>query len=116
MALGLYLSLGQKELRANDFSDTDLLTGTIYTDEAKSTAKNLTGYTLDILIYKEGGSVAFDKTATIVTAADGTFSYAIAENELPPQGIYLIEIELTQSGQRISTFPEDLLISRSPNS
>jgi len=116
MALGLYLSVDQRELRANDFSDTDLLTGTIYTDEAKSSAKNLTGYTLDILIYKEGGSVSFDKTATIVTAANGTFSYAIAEGELPPAGIYLIEVELSQSGQRISTFPEDFLVSRSPNS
>jgi len=116
MTLGLYLKLDQDKLVHGDFSDTDKITGTIYTDEAKSSAKNLTGYTLDIILFKEGGSAAFDKTASIVTAADGTFSYAVAEGELPAVGIYNVEVELSQSGQRISTFPEEILVSRSPTS
>lgn len=116
MAYGLYLAVDQKEWREGDFSDTDKLTGTIYTDEAKSSAKNLTGYTLDVIIYKQDGAAVFDKQATIVTAGSGTWSYAIAEGETPAVGIYKIEVELSQSGQRISTYPEDFLVTRSPSS
>lgn len=116
MAYGLYLTVDQKQWREGDFSDTDKLTGTIYTDEAKSSAKNLTGYTLDVIIYKQDGAAVFDKQATIVTAGSGTWSYAIAEGETPAVGFYKIEVELSQSGQRISTFPEDFLVTRSPSS
>lgn len=117
MAYGLYLTVDQKEWREYDFSDTDLLTGTIYTDEAKTSAKNLTGYTVDILIYKDGSSAAhFDKTATIVTAANGTWSYAVAEGEMVPAGLWKIEAEISQSGQRVSTYPVDFLVTRSATS
>lgn len=116
MAYGLHLTLDQKEWRESDFSATNKLTGTIYTDKAKSSAKNLTGYTLTILIYKENGTVYFDKTATITVAANGTWEYAVAENEMAPMGIYKFEIELTKSGDHESTFPVDFLVSRSPKS
>jgi len=114
LAYGLHLTIDQREWRAGDFSSADKLTGTIYTDEDKTTAKDLTGYSVQSIIYKQGGSANFSKTATIVTAANGTWSYAVADGEMVPQGIYLIECELTKSGERISTFPEDFLVSRSP--
>ncbi len=104
MAYGLYLTLDQPRWFRGDFSDTDLLTGTIFTDINKQTARNITGYTITLRMHrpKHFGDF-FGKTATIVSGAGGTWSYAVAEGEMPPRGIYYFKVEISQAGQGIST-------------
>lgn len=115
MVYGAYLVLDQPRwIRAN-YSDTNLLTGTIYSDKNKTTAFDLTGYTLKIRIYKRWQNTElFGKTATIVTAASGTWSYAVAIHEMVSQGFYLVSIELSKSGEVMSTFPEEFQVLEMP--
>ncbi len=116
MAYGCYLKIDQKVLFTGDFSSSNKLTGTIYTDEALTSAKNLTGLTIKVRLFKRWSSEDwFDKTASIVTAASGTWSYAIAANELPSAGLYLVKIELSQSGEILSTLNDvEILIKQGP--
>lgn len=104
MAYGLYLTLDQDQWFRGDFSATNKLTGTIYSNINRTTAKNLTGYTLNIRFHrpKHFGDF-FNKEATIVTAGDGTWSYAVGEGEIPPRGIYHVKLEIKKSGDREST-------------
>lgn len=68
-------------------------------------------------MYKRGtSSDNFNKTASIVVAADGTWSYAVASNEIPEAGIYLVKIELSKSGEQMSTLnDQELFIIRGPS-
>ena len=104
MAYGSYLVLDQTRAFRGDFSSDAFLTGTIYSDKNLTTAKDLTGYTLTIRMNrsKHMGDW-FGKTATIVSAANGTWSYLVGEGELPTPGVYFVKIELTKSGVREST-------------
>ena len=87
-----------------DFSSSDKLTGTIYSDKNRTVAKDLTGYTIKIKLFKTRTiGDRFNKTATIVTAADGTFSYAVQDGDMPIWGNYEVIIELTKSGVRETT-------------
>jgi hypothetical protein len=117
MAYGLYLSLDQDKWFRNDFSSEDLLTGTIYTNKQLTVAKNLTGYTLTVRMWRDRAwGDRFNKTATIVTAASGTFSYAVAEGEMPPPGIYKVSIELTKAGTKESTLNrQELFVKIGPS-
>ncbi len=104
MVYGLYLKMDQPKWFRDDFSSDDKLTGTIYTNLNLTTAKNLTGYTLTIRLYKGNRwGDHFGKTATIVTAADGTWSYAVGQGEMPPPAIYNVKLELQKSGTQEST-------------
>jgi len=115
MAYGAYLSLDQTRWIRGDYSSTNKLTGTIYTDKAKSTALNLTGYTVKVRIYKRWKySDIFNKTATIVTAASGTWSYAVASNEMVTSGFWLVEAELSKTGEVMSTYPVEFEVLESP--
>jgi len=40
----------------------------------------------------------FNKTADIVVAASGTWSYALKSGETPPRGIYYVKLEISKSG------------------
>jgi len=104
MAYGIYLTLDQDQWFNADFSATNKLTGTIYTDINRQTAKNLTGYTLKLRMHrpKHFGDF-FNKTADIVVAADGTWSYAVKQGEIPPRGIYYVKLEIAKSGDQEST-------------
>lgn len=116
MALGAYLTVDQKQLPYGDYSGTNKLTGTIYSDKAKTTAFNLTSYTLTVRIFKRWTTQdLFNKTATINVAASGTWYYAIGQYELPPPGLYMIETELSKSGEVLSTFAEEIIIVESPS-
>ena len=116
MPYGLYLTMDQPVFYRDDFSSDNKMTGTIYTDTNKTLAKNLTGYTLVIRMFKNnrwGDHVG--KTATIVVAASGTFSYAIQQNELPPPDIFNVKLELSKSGVRESTLNrQEILILEGP--
>ncbi len=116
MAYGIYLVCDQKVLFNGDYSSSNKLTGTIYSDSALTTAKSLTGYTIKIRIYKrDSDSDYFDKTANITVAASGTWNYPIAANELPGAGLYLIKLEISQSGEIMSTLNNvEILIKRGP--
>lgn len=107
MAYGLWLSLDQDRFFRNNFSSTNPLTGTIYTDINQTTAKNLTGYTITIRMSRPNGPGRFsdfvNKTATIVVAANGTWSLALGSGETPHRGIYYVTAELTKTGDREST-------------
>lgn len=104
MVYGLYLTLDQDQWFRGDFSSDSLLTGTIYTDVNRTVAKNLTGYTLKIRMYrpKHFGDF-FGKAGTIVTAANGTWSYAMQRGEIPPRGIFYVKLEIAKSGVVEST-------------
>lgn len=102
----LYCKLDNPKWIEGDFSDTTKITGTIYTDRLQTTAKDLTGYTLTLRIFPEWRNADyFNKTASIVVAANGTWSYALIENDLPREGQYMLKIELEKSGERLSTYP-----------
>ena len=104
MAYGIWLKLDQDRWNRSDFSTENKLTGTIYTDVNRTVAKNLTGYTLTIRMFKTRTiGDRFNKVASIVTAADGTFSYAIAQGDLPIWGNYEVLVELSKSGVKEST-------------
>lgn len=104
MAYGLYLVLDQDQWYRADFSSENKLTGQIFTNKSLTVKKNLTGYTIKIRMYRANRwGDYFNKTASIVTAADGTFDYAVGEGEMPPPEIYYIKVELTKSGVKEST-------------
>ena len=104
MAYGLYLVLDQDQWYRDDFSDTNLLTGTIYTNKSLTVKANLTGFTLKIRMMRNNRwGDHFGKTATIVSATAGTWSYAVTVNDMPPPGIYNVKLELTKSGRQEST-------------
>ena len=104
MAYGIYNVLDQDQWYRDDYSSSSKLTGTIYTNKSLTIKKNLTGKTIKIRMTRNNRwGDHFDKSGTIVTAADGTWSYAVAINEMPPPGIYNIIIELTESGMKETT-------------
>jgi len=104
LAYGLYLKLDQSRWYRGDFSTTNALTGTIYTDINEVTAKDLTGYTLTLRFHRpiHFGDF-FNKAASIVSAANGTFKYNFVEGDTPPRGIYFVKVEIAKSGDREST-------------
>ena len=115
MVYGTYLTLGQKRWNQGDFSSTNKLTGTIYTTSAKTAAFNLTGYTLKVRIYKRWTtSDLFDKSATIVSGVNGTWEYAVVSGEMPKSGLYNLEIELSITGEVMSTFPVEFHVLSGP--
>ncbi len=116
MVYGLWNKLVTSYFRSQDYSDEDLMTGTIYTDSAKTSVKNLTGYTLRIFIYDSvTKQTTINDSATIVTAANGTWSYAFTmTHPVPIEGIYETEIELTKTGVVVSTHPEEIMTRWSP--
>jgi len=106
MAYGIYLSLDQPKWKQSDFSASNKLTGTIWSDKDLTSAFNLTGYAIQIRIFNRfGGGDGFDKTAAIVVAASGTWSYAVAESDMvgPSNRPYLVEAEISKSGEVMST-------------
>lgn len=110
----LYCKLDSSTWNEFDYDDTNGITGTIYTDRALSSAKNLTGFTLNIRLFRRWRSVArLDKEATIVTAASGTWKYLPTDGAMPRAGVYLLEIQLTKSGIQKSTKPVEFYIRRS---
>ena len=116
MAYGIYLALDQDRWARGNYSSGNKLTGTIYSDKLKTTAFDLTGYTLIIRIFKRWNNTdLFNKTATIVTAASGTYSYAVAIHEMTTApGVYLMSVEIAKSGEVMSTMPEEFTITENP--
>lgn len=116
MVLGYYLTLDQTSLYNGNFSDTLKITGTCYSDINKTTALDLTGYTLTLKLHKENSSADwYGQTCSITTAASGTFNKAVTSGTLPFAGLYLVDLVLTKSGTQISNLNRiELLIQRGP--
>jgi hypothetical protein len=118
MSLACYLTLDQSVLFNGDYSsDSSLkLTGTVYSDINKTTAFNLTGYTITLRIYKENTiSDNFNQECTITVAASGTWYISVASATMPSAGLYQVKIELTKSGTIVSSLNRtELLIKRGP--
>ena len=111
MAYGLYLALDQNQWFRNDFSSDNKLTGTIYTDINQTTAKNLTGYTIKVKMYKENRwGDRFNVTADIVVAGNGTWEYAVQRAEMPPPGLYSVKVEISKSGAQESSLNRNELL------
>jgi hypothetical protein len=104
LAYGLYLTLDQQEWYRGDFSSESKLTGTIFTNKNKTTKKDLSGYTVTIRLFKSRTiGDRFNKQATIVSATNGTFEYAVGEGEMPIFGLYEVVVTLTKTGVQEST-------------
>jgi len=117
MVYGIYLTLDQKQWYRDNFSATNKLTGTIYTDTNRTVAKDLTGYTITIKMFKGNRwGDYFDKAATIVTEADGTWEYAVGQGEIPPPDIFNVVADISKSGDRESTLNRvELLVLEGPS-
>ena len=116
MAEDLFLKLDSKVWKEYDFDDTDGITGTVYTDRAMTSAKNLTGFTITLNLYRRWHRVArISQTATAVVAASGTWKWLPTEGDMPISGVYNAEIELTQDGLRKSTINDvEVHVKRGP--
>ncbi len=118
MPLGVYLTLDQLVLYNDNFSDVSgfKLTGTVYSDADRTTAFNLTGYTIKLRLSQENAkSDNFNQTCTITVAASGTFYLSVTENTLPTAGLYLANVELTKSGSKVTTLNRvEVLVKRGP--
>lgn len=118
MVLGVYLTLDQKVLFNDDYSDASglKLTGTVYSDIGKTTAFNLTGYTITLRFYRDDSkSDRLNRECTITVAASGTFYINIATQQLPTAGLYLAKVTLTKSGTSVSSLNRsEILIKRGP--
>ena len=116
--LGVYVTLDQNILYNNNYSsDSSLkLTGTVYSDVGKTSAFNITGYTLTLGLYKDGSLADyFNQACTITVAASGTFYLSITNNTLPISGIYLARLQLSKSGTQVSNLNRmELLIKKGP--
>jgi len=117
LAYGLYLTLDQKRWFRNDYSATNKITGQLHTDVNKSVKKSLTGYTIKLKLFKPRTiGDRFNKTCTIVTAADGTFEYAVGEGDMPIYGLYFAIVELSKSGDRETSLNDvEFQILEGPN-
>ena len=117
MVYGIFLALDQTRWFRGDFSSDNALTGTIYTDVNNQTAKNLTGFAIQIRMHRpiHFGDF-FNKTADIVVAANGTFKFNMGQGDTPPRGIYYVKVEITKAGVVESTLNrEELHILGGPN-
>jgi hypothetical protein len=117
MAYGLYLVLDQPRWYRGDFSSESKLTGAIYTNKNKTSAKNLSGFTVKIRIYKPRRfGDRFNKTATVVSATNGTWEYAVQDGEMPVFGLYEVKAEISKDGVRESTLNYvELFVSEGPS-
>lgn len=118
MTLGCYLTLDQGVIYNDNYSsDSSLkLTGTFYSDIGKTTAFNLTGYTIKLRIHRDGArSDLFNQTCTITIAASGTFYLNVTSGTLPYPGMYLVTGELAKSGTVVSSLNRvELLVRAGP--
>ena len=68
-------------------------------------AYNLTGYTVKLKVWQEGspGTLLVNAACSVVVAAEGTVTYAVAQNDFATAGTYLAEFEMTKTSVIEST-------------
>lgn len=117
MSYGTHLTLDQPIWFRNDFSSESKLTGTLYTDVNRTVKKNLTGFTLTLKLWKPRTvGDRFNKVASIVSAVDGTWEYAVQEGDMPIYGLYYVGLELTKAGVRETNINQvEFMLLEGPN-
>lgn len=94
-----FVKLNQKIWAEDDYSSSnnDALTGTIYSNDTLTTAKDLTGCTIKIRFTTSNNELVYDDDADVVTAASGTWRYKPGQYDVNFFGFYRIQIEITDS-------------------
>jgi len=97
--------MDQSQWGKGDFTNiaADGLTGTIFSNEALTTAFPLTGYTLELVFFDEVDNKVIKNglNPTIVVAANGTWRFLPALGDLDFQFVGSVLVKLTQAGVEI---------------
>lgn len=88
---------------ATEYTTGDTAVALSGTAMSGTVAADLTGASLEVHLRKPGGTT-LDKTATIVSAADGTWKYEWADDDLDTAGNWACELQVTYSGGKVQTF------------
>ena len=103
----LYVKLDSHIWILEDYTDEDSLgiTGTVYSDDAMTTAFDITGYTLTIRI-KAQGKIKFDSdqdsNVSAIVAADGTFRYKPEIGDLLLEANGEVSLLMEKTGTQIT--------------
>lgn len=65
--------------------------------DASGTVKNLTGFTLKMILYDFQRVAVWDRDLVIVVAANGTAKYTPVEGDLTVKNLYFLRVELKDS-------------------
>jgi len=101
----LYNKLTRNTWGAGDFdSGSHNVTGTIYTDGGLTTAFDLTGYTIEIVLFDTVRNARFKGglTGAIVDATAGEWKLIIADGELSQDFSGEVIVVLTKAGTELS--------------
>jgi len=101
----LYNKLTRTSWVKGDFADgTHNLTGTIYTDDRLTQKFDLTGYTIEVVLYDRVRGSVFKSglTGAIVSATDGTWKYIVTEGDLSWDFTGEVQVILTKSGTELT--------------
>ena len=97
--------MDQSQWGKGDFTDVtaEALTGTIYSNEALTTAFDLTGYTLEMVLIDEVTNKLIKNALvpTIVVAANGTWQFLPANGDLDFKFVGQVLIKLTKTGSEL---------------
>lgn len=95
------------EFVTNSFGANNAITFTI--KDAAGTVKNLTGFTLKMLLYDFQRVAVWDKDLTIVVAANGTAKYTPLDGDLGVRNFYFLRVELKDSTNK--EYTEEVLFA-----
>jgi len=101
----LYNKLTRNDWAAGDFdSGTHNLTGTIHTDDDFGTAFDLTGFTIEVILYDTVRSAIFKSglTGAIVSATEGTWKLIVSDGDLSQDFSGEVIVKLTKAGTELS--------------
>jgi len=101
----LYNKLTRTSWAEGDFdSGTHNLTGTIYSNDKLTDKFDLTGYTIEVILWDRIADRIFKSglTGAIVSATDGTWKYIVVDGDLSWEFTGTIIIKLTKSGTELT--------------
>jgi len=101
----LYNKLTRTSWAKGDFdSGTHNLTGTIYSNDKLTDKFDLTGYTIEVVLWDRTRGTVFKSglTGAIVSATDGTWKYIVTEGDLSWDFTGEVHVILTKSGTELT--------------
>lgn len=102
----VYLKLTTKYWVDGDYTGTAAngISGTLYSDEAMSTVKDWSAYTVKgIRFLDHGVEYDSDETSALTINANGTFTYAPPSGKLNTVGLYDVQIYVESDTEQLST-------------